>query len=51
MLFWKESDLHEAAEMASAADFIQALPEKYHTLAGELGNKLSGGQVHCHPSQ
>ena len=31
--------------MASAAGFIQALPEQYHTLAGDLGNKLSGGQV------
>ncbi|XGB43990.1 MAG: ATP-binding cassette domain-containing protein [Nodosilinea sp. LVE1205-7] len=33
-----------AAQMAEADGFIQALPQGYHTLVGERGQKLSGGQ-------
>jgi ATP-binding cassette, subfamily B, bacterial len=34
----------QAAQMAEADDFIQQLPQGYHTLVGERGQKLSGGQ-------
>ncbi len=34
----------EAAKIANAHDFIQALPEGYHTIIGDRGGKLSGGQ-------
>ncbi len=40
-----EASMKEAAANASAADFIENLPEKYDTTAGDLGSKLSGGQV------
>ena len=34
----------EAARIARAHDFIEALPQGYLTLAGERGSRLSGGQ-------
>ena len=38
------ADIRRAAEAANAAEFIDKLPEGYHTLIGERGVKLSGGQ-------
>ncbi len=35
----------QAAQMASAHDFIQALPQGYETRIGERGARLSGGQA------
>jgi ATP-binding cassette, subfamily B, bacterial len=39
-----DSAVREAARLAHAADFIEALPNGYATLVGERGVKLSGGQ-------
>ena len=39
-----EQELHAAAKMAHAHDFITALPKGYDSLVGERGIKLSGGQ-------
>jgi len=39
-----DAAVREAARMASAAEFIDALPNGYATLVGERGVKLSGGQ-------
>jgi ATP-binding cassette subfamily C protein CydD len=37
--------VHEAAQRAHAADFIEALPEGYLTRVGERGAGFSGGQI------
>jgi len=39
-----DGQVKEAARIAGAAEFIEALPEGYATLIGERGLKLSGGQ-------
>jgi ATP-binding cassette subfamily B protein len=39
-----DADVHRAARLAHAAEFIEALPDGYATLVGERGVKLSGGQ-------
>lgn len=38
------SQVDQAARLANAYEFIQALPAGYDTMAGELGGSLSGGQ-------
>lgn len=39
-----DEEVIEAAKQASCHEFIEKMPEKYHTYAGERGVKLSGGQ-------
>jgi len=39
-----EEAVQAAARVAHAHEFIEALPQGYHTVIGERGNKLSGGQ-------
>ncbi|RPI52602.1 MAG: ABC transporter ATP-binding protein [Acidobacteria bacterium] len=39
-----DAEVRRAAELAHAAEFIDALPAGYDTLVGERGVKLSGGQ-------
>lgn len=39
-----EEDIIEAAKLAHADEFIQAMPHAYDALVGERGVKLSGGQ-------
>lgn len=39
-----EEEVIEAAKLANIHDFIQSLPNQYHTLVGERGIKVSGGQ-------
>ena len=39
-----ESDIVAAAKAAYAYDFIQGFPERFHTVVGEKGVRLSGGE-------
>jgi len=39
-----KDDIVKAAKMANIHDFINSLPDKYNTIVGERGLKLSGGE-------
>ena len=39
-----DEEIYQAASAANALEFIQQLPEGFHTLVGERGARLSGGQ-------
>ena len=39
-----DDETRAAAELAEAAEFIEAMPQGYDTVVGERGQKLSGGQ-------
>jgi ABC-type multidrug transport system fused ATPase/permease subunit len=39
-----DEEVREAARLAGALDFIEQLPEGFHTLLGDGGARLSGGQ-------
>lgn len=39
-----DEEVKEAARQAQCMDFITTLPEGFHTLAGDCGNQLSGGE-------
>jgi len=39
-----EDEIVQAAKMANIHDFIDSLPDKYQTVVGERGLKLSGGE-------
>jgi ATP-binding cassette subfamily B protein len=39
-----DAQVHRAAELAEALEFIEAMPHGFDTVVGERGQKLSGGQ-------
>ncbi len=39
-----DEDIRRAAKMANIHDFVESLPDKYETVVGERGLKLSGGE-------
>lgn len=39
-----DEEVEQAAEMAQIGDFIRSLPDGFHTMVGERGLKLSGGE-------
>ena len=43
-LYASRDEIIEAAKMANIHEFIESLPDKYETMVGERGLKLSGGE-------
>ena len=41
---YSNDEIFGAARLANADDFIQKLPEKYDTIVGDRGMRLSGGE-------
>jgi ATP-binding cassette, subfamily B, bacterial PglK len=41
---WKEEEIIKALEQAELYEWVQTLPAGMHTVVGELGNLISGGQ-------
>jgi ABC-type multidrug transport system fused ATPase/permease subunit len=41
---YTDQEIMQAAKLANADEFIQSMPEKYNTLVGDRGLKLSGGE-------
>ena len=39
-----QDDLHQAARLANALEFIESFPDRFQTIVGERGVRLSGGQ-------
>ncbi len=39
-----DDEVRQAAEVAEAVEFVEALPDRWDTLVGEGGHRLSGGQ-------
>jgi len=39
-----DAEIQQAAKLAQVHDFVMRLPEGYHTMVGERGLKLSGGE-------
>ncbi len=42
-----DEEVHAAGRAANIHDFIMSLPDGYDTVAGEAGQRLSGGQRQC----
>jgi ATP-binding cassette subfamily B protein len=40
-----DEEVHRVAKMANCDLFVERLPHKYHTLLGDNGAQLSGGQI------
>ena len=41
---YTDKEIIEAAKLANIHDFVEGLPDKYNTLVGDRGAKLSGGE-------